>query len=107
MNSISWSYATFAWLHVLLEGLPDFEWVIGQEVPRLTELSDLLQDFYHLVRIAQRVHCRVGEKLSANHGKREAAQVNSPVGKLLSQLRGDARPILARDFARNGGYEQR
>src|SRR5208337_1954690 len=46
-----------------------------------TELSGLLQNFFHLVRIVQRVHRRVGEKLRANHGEREAAQVNSPVGK--------------------------
>src|SRR5208337_308125 len=56
-----------------------------------------LQNFYHLVRIVQRVHRRVGEKPCANHGEREAAQVNSPVGKLLSQLRGDARPVKAHD----------
>src|SRR5271157_3011301 len=63
----------------------------------LTELSGLLQNFFHLVRIVQRVHRRVGEKLCANHGEREAAQVNSPVGKLLGQLRGDARPVTAHD----------
>jgi hypothetical protein len=58
-------------------------------------LSGLLQNFYHLVRIVQRVHRHIGEKLSANHGGREAAQVNSRVGKLPSQLRGDARPVTA------------
>ena len=46
----------------------------------------------------KRVHRRVGEILSANHGERKAAQVNSPLGKLLSHLRGDARPILAHDL---------
>src|SRR5262249_20654102 len=60
-------------------------------------LSGLLQNFYHLVRVVQRVHRHIGEKLCANHGGREAAQVNSPVGKLLSQLRGDARPVTAHD----------
>src|SRR5208337_5444625 len=64
---------------------------------RQPRLSGLLQNFYHLVRIVQRVHRRVGEKLCANHGEREAAQVNSPFGKLLSQLRGDARPVMAHD----------
>ena len=60
-------------------------------------LSGFFQNFYHLVRIAKRVHRRVGEILSAYHGERKAAQVNSSVGKLLSHLRGDARPILAHD----------
>jgi len=60
-------------------------------------LSGLLQNFYHLVRIVQRVRRHIGEKLCANHGGREATQVNSPVGKLLSQLRGDARPVTAHD----------
>jgi hypothetical protein len=60
-------------------------------------LSGLLQNFYHLVRIVQRVHRHIGEKLCANHGGREAAQVNSRVGKLPSQVRGDARPVTACD----------
>ena len=67
-------------------------------------MPGLFQNFYHLVRILQQVHRRVGEIRFANHGEREAAQVNPPVGKLLSQLRGDARPVTAHDFERNGGY---
>src|SRR6516164_10035234 len=64
---------------------------------RREHLSGLLQNFYHLVRVVPRVHRHIGEKLCTNHGGREAAQVNSPVGKLLSQLRGDARPVTAHD----------
>src|SRR6516165_9768913 len=58
-------------------------------------VSGFLQNFYNLLGILQRVHRYVGEKLCANHGGREAAQVNSLFGKLLSQLRGNARPVTA------------